>query len=91
MTKLTTGKMAGDKMIYNIVDTGFAIVVQKVDGCFYATLLSGGKAILMHVWRTSSHQKAARGFFKSTEVQRVLWSSVEAELVYQEYFTVRAG
>ena len=87
--KLTTGKMAGDKMVYHIADTGFAIVVQKVDGYFYATLLSGGKAILMHVWRVSNYQKAARGFFKSTEVQRVLWSSLEAERVFQEYFTFK--
>ena len=87
--KLTTGKQAGDKMVYNVVDSGFAIVVQKVDGCFFATLLSGGKAILMHVWRVSNYQKAARGFFNSPEVQRVLWSSIEAERIYQEYFTFK--
>jgi len=91
MTKLTTGKLAGDKMVYSVAGTTFGIVVQKADGCFYATLVSGGKAILMHVWRVSNYQKAARGFFRSPEVQKVLWSSIEAERIFQEHFTVKAG
>jgi hypothetical protein len=76
MGKLSTGMMVGSKMRFSVVNTCFVVIVEKVDGDFHVTLAAvrGNTSTVFMIsrWKARDHRKAANGFYKSPEVQRVI-------------------
>jgi hypothetical protein len=76
MRKLSTGMMVGNKMRFSVVNTCFEVIVEKVDGDFHTSLtaIEGNTARLLSKarWKARDYRRAANGFYKSPEVQRVI-------------------